>query len=62
MNRFRVVCLIFLLAAVCIGIFAKTSATIPAGKPDAIVDLGSTDGVKTVKGDWRYSDRKMLWR
>ena len=60
MNRFRVVCLISLLAAVCVGVFAKTSATVPAGKPDATINLGSTDGVKTVKGDWRYSDTKII--
>src|SRR6185369_4203155 len=65
----RVVCLILLLAAVYVAVSsnltrasapAKTSADVPAGKPDAMIDLGSTDGVKTVKGDWRYSDTKIV--
>jgi gluconolactonase len=62
---FRVVCLIFLLAAVYVGVSsnltrAETPAGIPAGKPDATIDLGSADGVKTVKGQWRYSDTKII--
>lgn len=38
----------------------RTSANVPAGKPDAMIDLGSVDGVKTVKGQWRYSDTKIV--
>src|ERR1051325_11258115 len=38
----------------------RTSANLPAGKPDAMIDLGSVDGVKTVKGEWRYSDTKIV--
>lgn len=64
-NPFRVLCLIFLVAAVYVGVSsnltrAKTSASIPAGKPDATIDLGSVEGVKTVKGEWRYSDTKIV--
>ena len=62
---FRLVSLILLLAAVYVGVAAnvtpaKTSAEVPAGKPDAMIDLGSVDGVKTVKGEWRYSDTKIV--
>ena len=39
---------------------AKVPADIPAGKADATIDLGSADGVKTVKGEWRYSDTKIV--
>jgi gluconolactonase len=39
---------------------AKTSAEIPAGKPDAMIDLGSVEGVKAVRGEWRYSDTKIV--
>ena len=28
----------------------------PFGRPDAIVDLSTRDGVRMVKGEWRYSD------
>src|ERR1044071_4811754 len=68
-SLFKVFCLILLLAAVYVGVSSnlthasasvKTSADVPAGKPDAMIDLGSTDGVKTVKGDWRYSDTRII--
>src|SRR5215467_10930656 len=68
-SSFRLVCLILLLAAVYAGVSsnlthasarAKTSADIPAGKPDAMIDLGSAEGVKTVKAEWRYSDTKIV--
>ena len=39
---------------------AKTSADVPAGKPDAMIDLGTGDGIRTVKGEWRYSDTKIV--
>jgi gluconolactonase len=58
-RKFRVAGLILLLAAVYV-IRAETSAGIPAGKPDATIDLGSAIGVKTVKGEWRYSDTKIV--
>src|SRR4029079_10872661 len=38
----------------------KTSANVPVGKPEAMIDLGLVDGVKTVKGEWRYSDTKIV--
>ncbi len=68
-SSFSLVGLIFLVAAVYIGVSSnlthassatKTSASIPTGKPDAMIDLGSPDGVKTVKGEWRYSDTKII--
>src|SRR5437870_49419 len=68
-SPFRVICLILLLAAVYVGVSSnlthasapvKTSADVPAGKPDAMIDLGSTDGVKAVKSEWRYSDTKII--
>src|SRR5215468_9307825 len=68
-SSFRVVCVILPLTAVCVGVSAylahasapvKTSADVPAGKPDAMVDLGSAEGVKTVKAEWRYSDMKII--
>lgn len=37
-----------------------TTAEVPTGKPDAMIDLGSVDGVKAVKGEWRYSDTKII--
>lgn len=39
---------------------AKTSADVPTGKPDAMIDLATVDGVRAVKGEWRYSDTKIV--
>jgi gluconolactonase len=35
-------------------------AELPAGKPAAIIDLASEDGVRLVKGQWRYHDTKII--
>jgi gluconolactonase len=39
---------------------AKTFADLPAGKPDAMIDLATEDGLRSVKGEWRYSDTKIV--
>jgi gluconolactonase len=39
---------------------ARTSADVPLGEPAASIDLGTTEGVKSVKGQWRYSDTKIV--
>src|SRR5712691_8290769 len=42
--------------------FAQNWATQapPYGRPDATVDLRSAEGVQLVKGEWRYSDVKII--
>src|SRR5438132_8831715 len=40
--------------------FAETNADAPPGKPDASIDLATRDGVDLVKGQWRYSDTKII--
>ena len=45
--------------------FAETNADAPTGKPDAVIDLATKEGVDFVKGQWRYSDTKIIgntWR
>jgi gluconolactonase len=32
----------------------------PRGRPDAIVDLGAGDGVRLVRGQWRYHDARIV--
>jgi gluconolactonase len=32
----------------------------PIGKPDAVIDLRTAEGVRLVKGQWRYSDTKIV--
>lgn len=40
--------------------FPMTSADAPTGKPDAAIDLATKDGVDQVKGQWRYSDTRII--
>jgi gluconolactonase len=40
--------------------FAETNADAPTGKPDAVIDLATNEGVDLVKGQWRYSDTKII--
>jgi Gluconolactonase len=39
---------------------AETNADAPTGKPDAVIDLATKEGVDRVKGQWRYSDTKII--
>src|SRR5215831_4528029 len=39
---------------------AETNAEVPTGKPDAVIDLAAREGVDLVKGQWRYSDTKII--
>ncbi len=32
----------------------------PTGPPDAFINLASKDGIESVKGEWRYSDTKII--
>lgn len=38
----------------------KTNADVPGGKPEAVIDLATNDGVRSIKGEWRYSDTKIV--
>ena len=42
--------------------FAVAGSTLdtPTGKPEAVVDLATEDGAQLVKGQWRYSDTKII--
>ena len=37
-----------------------TALVRPLGRPDALVDLRTADGVRLVKGQWRYSDAQIV--
>src|SRR5215470_8288564 len=39
---------------------AETNADAPTGKPDAVIDLATREGADLVKGQWRYSDTKIV--
>src|ERR1043166_1312553 len=68
-NMLRTAFLVVIAGALYFGLAAKarnatqptrTSADVPAGAPAATVDLGTADGVNTVKGQWRYSDTRIV--
>jgi gluconolactonase len=42
------------------GTLAQVTSDAPGVRPDAIVDLKSEDGVALVKGQWRYSNVKVI--
>src|SRR5919204_5787612 len=39
---------------------AQTTQDPPLGRPDAVIDLATRDGVELVKGQWRYHDVKIV--
>lgn len=39
---------------------ANRGSEVPAGKPEATIDLASTSGVDLIKGNWRYSDTRII--
>ena len=49
-----------LLTAAHSGVPAQVTQDAPAVRPEAIVDLRTVEGVRLVKGEWRYSDAKIV--
>lgn len=41
-------------------VHAQVTADVPAIRPDAIVDLATDEGVALVRGQWRYSDARIV--
>src|SRR5436190_4837101 len=62
MSRLRFVALFTFAALVFLAgrAFAETNADAPTGKPDAVIDLATKEGVDIVEGEWRYSDTKII--
>jgi gluconolactonase len=56
----------FFLPIIAVGLlsgassFAQTTADTPKGQPEATINLATVEGVKMVKGEWRYSDTKII--
>jgi gluconolactonase len=48
------------LAAGSLRLAARTAPDAPAGQPAAVINLATEDGVRLVKGEWRYSDTKII--
>jgi len=51
---------IFLLFAATLARAASLDDTLAKRKPEAAIDLASEAGVRLVKGEWRYSDTKII--
>jgi gluconolactonase len=58
--RFAVVFILGVLLFLTGRAFSETDADAPTSKPDALIDLATKDGVDLVKGQWRYSDTKII--
>ena len=39
---------------------AQSMQDMPSGNPNAAVDLTTIEGAQLVKGEWRYSDAKII--
>jgi len=39
---------------------ANKGSEVPTGKPEAMIDLASASGIDLIKGNWRYSDTKIV--
>jgi gluconolactonase len=50
----------FLLFAATFAHAASSDETLAKRKPEATINLASKDGVQLVKGEWRYSDTKII--
>lgn len=42
------------------GSARQVTSDVPAGRPDAIIDLATSEGVRLVQGQWRYSDARIV--
>jgi gluconolactonase len=58
--RFAAVFIFGVLVLLAGRALAETNADAPTGKPDAVIDLATKEGVDLVKGEWRYSDTKII--
>jgi gluconolactonase len=57
---FRLVWTAAVLQVLAHAAFAQATSDVPAVRPDAIVDLMSTEGAALVQGQWRYSDATIV--
>src|ERR1044071_7942326 len=52
---------VLLIAALALPVFAENpNGTVPAGEPLAAIDLATAEGANLVRGQWRYSDTKIV--
>jgi gluconolactonase len=59
-TRFTSSLLAFALCAITASAHAQVTADAPGIRPEAIVDLASDEGAALVRGQWRYSDARIV--
>ena len=60
-NSFLLVIILAGLALCAQGASAQMAANaVPSGTPQATINLATADGARLVKGEWRYSDTKII--
>src|SRR4051794_28347733 len=52
--------LIGIVPLVLLAAIVETQISTPDGKPEATINLATEAGVQSVKGQWRYSDTKII--
>src|ERR1700754_4630562 len=50
----------FMILAMALATVAGSNTPAPNGKPEATIDLTAEAGAKLVKGEWRYSDTRIV--
>jgi gluconolactonase len=46
--------------AALLGVVLPAAADVPQGRPEAAIDLATDAGARLVKGEWRYSDTRII--
>ncbi len=57
---FLMVTLLTTLAGQPLKVTAQTTADVPAANPQAVINLATPEGTQLIKGQWRYSDAKIV--
>ncbi len=57
---FSCVIIVAALSLAKVAALAQTSADTPKGAPEATINLATQEGAQLVKGEWRYSDTKII--
>lgn len=52
--------ILFAALSIIVTTFAVFAQDAPGGKPTASIDLATVEGTKLVRGEWRYSDTKIV--
>jgi gluconolactonase len=51
---------LLIVSGFAVAALARSNTPAPAGKPEATVDLATAAGINLIKGQWRYSDTRIV--